>query len=108
LGVCRSFRSRSSAPLDELHHQERASVRERPNLVDWRNAGVLELRGNPRLFHEPLRGLAVGRVAVLKEFHRDIAVEGLIAGAVHDAHPTAPDFREQLETRHRGQSVRLE
>ena len=53
-------------PLDELHRQERPAVGQGADLVDRRDAGVLELAGDPRLVEEPAGGERVGGVAVLR------------------------------------------
>ena len=39
--------------LDELHRQERPAVGQRADLVDRRDAGVLQLAGDPGLVEEP-------------------------------------------------------
>ena len=43
------------AALDQLHGQEGAAVGQRAEVVDRRDAGVLELAGDPRLVDEPSR-----------------------------------------------------
>ena len=44
------------AALDELHRQERPAVGEGADLVDGRDAGVLELAGDRGLLEEPAGG----------------------------------------------------
>ena len=48
--------------------------------------GVLELAGDAGLVEEPRAPRGVGRVAVLEDLDRHVAVEGEVAGAVDDAH----------------------
>ncbi len=82
-------------PLDELHHQERAAVGQRAEVVDRRDAGVLELAGDSRLGEEAACDGRVGRIAILEELDGDVAVEREVAGAVDDAHPAAADDRTE-------------
>ena len=49
------------AALDQLHGQERPAVGQGADLVDRRDAGVLELAGDPGLVEEPAGGGRVGR-----------------------------------------------
>lgn len=69
--------------------------------MHWRNRRVLQLPGDPRLIEEPPRRRGVGRVALLENLHRHVAVEGDFPGAVDDAHAAGTDLFEQLVARRR-------
>src|SRR5262249_13376533 len=87
--------------LDQLHHQERAAVGERADVVDGGDGRVLELGGDAGLVEEPGGGRRVGPVAGLQELDGHVAVEGDLAGAVDDAHPAGADLFEKFVARHR-------
>ena len=80
------------ATLDQLHGQERPAVGESADPVHGRNAGVLELGGDPSLVGEPASDGRVGRVIVLEQLNSDVPVEGKVAGPVDDAHAAATDL----------------
>src|SRR5262249_59376579 len=72
--------------LDELHGQERAAVGEGADLVDGRDARVLELAGDGGFVVEPAdgrRGLAEGGA---NELDRDLPIEAWVGGPVNDPH----------------------
>ena len=87
------------APLDELHGQERPAIGEGADLVDGRNAGMLQLAGDARLAEEALGGWRIGRVALGQQLDGDVAIEGDVAGAVDDAHAAVADLVKQLVAR---------
>jgi hypothetical protein len=87
------------APLDEFHHQERPTVGQPARLVDRRDAGVLELPGDPGLGEEALGGRRVGRVVAGQELDGHVPAEGGVAGAVDDAHAAAADLLKQFVPR---------
>ncbi len=91
--------------LDELHRQERPPVRQCADLVNRGDARVLELSGDAGLIHEPARVGRVGRVAVLEELDRHVAIQGDITRPIHDAHPARTDLFQQFVTR-RGDQLR--
>ena len=80
------------APLDELHRQERPAIGEGADLVHGRDAGVLQLAGDPCLAEEALGRYRIGRVALGEQLDGDIAIEGGVAGAVDDAHAAVADL----------------
>ena len=67
-----------------------------------RDAGVLQLAGDPRLAEEALGGYRIGRVALGQQLDGDIAIEGGVAGAIDDAHAAVADLVEQFVARRAG------
>jgi hypothetical protein len=92
---------RQRPPLDELHRQPRPAVRQQARGVDRRDARMLQLRRDARLFQELRRRPRARRVLVLQHLDRHVPIQAEVAGPVDHAHPAAPDLRQQLEPRRR-------
>ena len=74
------------ASLDELHRQEGPAIGQGANLVHGRDSRVLQLTSDPCLTEEALGRYRIGRVALGEQLDGDIAIEGNIAGAIHNTH----------------------
>src|SRR5947199_80055 len=70
--------------LDELHRQERPAVGQRAEVVDGRDAGVLQLRRDARLLGEAAGGAEVGGEAFLQHLDGDLAAQAAVEGAEDD------------------------
>ena len=68
-------------PLDQLHGQERPAVGQGAEVVDRRDAGVLELAGDPGLVDEPTRQQRPGGEPLLQDLDGHLAAEGAVVGA---------------------------
>ena len=80
--------------LDELHREERPAIRQRADVVNRRNRGMLELTGDARFVEKaPGAGRTDGE-ASLEELQSDIAVEGDLPRSVDDAHAARTDLFE--------------
>jgi hypothetical protein len=77
--------------LDQLHGQERPAIGQAAETVHGRDAGMLELAGDPLLIQEAA-GRAGGLVEPLQQ-HLDghLAVEDGVGGAVDDTYAAAGD-----------------
>src|SRR5262249_3472298 len=97
------------APLDKLHGQEGPTIGEGADLMDCRNAGVLQLAGDTCLAEEALGGRRGGRETIGQQLYGDVAVEGGIARAIDDAHAAVADLVEQFVALRAGwRSARLD
>src|SRR5262245_53717679 len=84
------------AALDQLHGEEGAAVGQGTQVVNRRDARVLQLGGDAGLVGEPAGDGRVGRVAVLEQLDGHVPVEGEVAGLVDDADAAAADLAEQF------------
>jgi hypothetical protein len=84
------------AALDQLHGKEGAAVGQGAQVVNRRDARVLQLGGDARLVGEPAGAGRVGRVAVLEQLDGHVPVEGEVARLVDDAHAAAADLAGQF------------
>jgi hypothetical protein len=106
----RDLAERKSAPtregaqrpaLDELHgHEDAPAVL--AELVHGRDARVRRRRRRPRLAEEPRATLPVADERARQHLERHAASERHVLGAVHDAHPTSADERQDAVAPKRG------
>ncbi len=75
-------------PAHELHHHQQLVVLLMMQLVDSRDARVVETRERDRLGAETLQHIRVGQVGI-EDLDRDLAVERLIDRLVDGAHTAA-------------------
>lgn len=87
------------ASFDQFHRQVRAAVGHCADLMNGRNAGMLQLTGNACFVRESLRDGQTGMKAVTQNLDRHLAPDDVIARAVNDSHAAATDFGQQGETR---------
>src|SRR3954465_4352716 len=86
---------RKRSALRELHAVERRAV-VLPNGIDWQHAFVLETRGGFRFGPKTIDGTARLQMPRQNHFQRDDPRWRLLSGAIHDAHPAARHFIQQL------------
>src|SRR5262249_22292481 len=67
------------------------------HLVYGRDAGVLELAGDPGLLDESRGRAGPGRKPLLEHLDGDLAVQGEVAGAIDHAHAAPADLLAELE-----------
>jgi hypothetical protein len=79
-------------PLDQPHGQERAAVRQGAQVVDGRDARVLEPAGDPGLVGEPAGGPGVGGEPVGQHLDRHLAAQNGVGRPVDDAHCPPADI----------------
>jgi hypothetical protein len=79
-------------PLDELHREEGAPVRQGAPVVDGRDTGVLQLGGDAGLVREAAGGARVGRELVPQHLDGHLAAQDGVGGAVDDAHAAPGDL----------------
>src|SRR5262249_56754157 len=72
------------------------AVGKRSDLVDGRDAGVLELARDAGLGQEALSGWGVVPVVVGEQLDGHVPAQGDVAGAVDDAHAAAADLIQKL------------
>ena len=80
--------------LDELHRQEGPAIGESADLVDRRDAGVLQLASDPRLTEEALGRYRIGCVSLGQQLDGDVAIQGGVAGAIDNAHAPVANLLE--------------
>ena len=78
---------REHAAAGELHHEERASVVERSDVVHRDDVGVLHAAQELCLANESLAGFGVVRVLRAQHLDGDVSVERLVEGRQDDAEP---------------------
>jgi len=86
---------REGVPLDELHDQIIDSVL-MTDVVERADVGVVERRDRLRLALEAVAELRVLRELGGKDFDRDAAIESGITRAIHLAHATGSDRRDDF------------
>ncbi len=79
----------------QLHAVAGASIGELSEVVDGHDAGVLQRAGQPGLAEEALFGPAVAVQLSLEDFEGQIALQRVVAAAVHLAHAAEADLLEQ-------------
>ena len=82
-------------PAHVLHHDEIVAVG-RLDFVNRDDVRVIERRGGVRFLDKPATAILVADAVRRQHLDRDLAVEPRIAGAIHLAHPTGADEREDL------------
>src|SRR5262249_712570 len=82
--------------LDELHTEEGAPVREAADLMRGRDARVLQLAGQLRLFQKTALQVRLARVVLTQDLDGQGAVEIRVMAAEHDTHAAVADFAFQL------------
>jgi hypothetical protein len=60
---------------------------------------MVECGRRPRFAREAVEHVAHRRKAVGQELERDLTAELQVGGAIHDAHPTAPELLDDLVVR---------
>jgi hypothetical protein len=85
--------------FNQFHGQERPSIRQGADLVNGRNAWVLQLAGNARLIQESLSRRRVRRKTSGKNLDSDIAVKHNVSGTIDYPHSTTTYLVEQFITR---------
>ena len=80
-------------PPHELHHHQQLVVLLMMELVDGRDARVIETRERDRLGAETLQQVRVGQVGI-EDLDRDLAVERLVHRLVDGAHTAATQLVE--------------
>ena len=88
---------------DELHRQVRPPVGQGAEGVDGRDGRVREARGDAGLAGELGGGARVAGKVGQDGLDGDLAVEGQVARRVDDAHPPAPQLRNDFVSVHPGQ-----
>ena len=81
--------------LDHLHGEEvrRLGLLE---AIDGRDVGMVERRQHPRLTLEASQPFGVGADVLRQRLDRDVAPELDVARAIHHAHPSRTQGREDL------------
>ena len=83
------------SPLHQLHAEE-GHVLHAADLIDWHDAGVVELRGGLCLAQESAQLDGAQPEPEADHLHCDDPVQAGLAGAPHDTHTTDRDRLEQL------------
>ena len=88
--------------LNQLHGEERASIRERADFVDGNNAGMLQLAGDAGLLVKTACAVRVVRRITQHDFHGQVPLQRTVNGPEDRAHAATSDFFAQLKTGARG------
>lgn len=96
---CRSIfdQFRQCFPANELHRQEGPTIRQRSDMMDRRNAGMLKLTGDSSFFKKPPRRWSIERVIFLENLDGNFAMKSKIIAPADDAHAATSDFVTNLE-----------
>ena len=81
--------------FEELHREIRLSL-VLAQVVNCDDVAVRELTGRARLAEEALAEVGVAFNRGADDLERDLAFEQCVVGAIHDTHPSLPDFFDDL------------
>src|SRR5262249_27773256 len=87
------------APLEQLHHDERAAVGRDSVVEHLDDMRAPELRGRRRLPREPRDGVSVRRELVAHDLHDDLAAQAEVLRYPDAAHPAAAERAAQADLR---------
>ncbi len=92
--------------LDQLHGQERPAIGQAAQVINRRDGGVLELRGDAGLVEEPPRRAGVGAVTLLQQLDCDFALQDRVGGPEDGPHAATGDLVVQPVTLPNGHASR--